>query len=56
LQRNLTAGATHRTTDFIAPETKSQVLAATPFAGPGETVDVTFTVRSGTDRLRRGGR
>lgn len=40
----ITAGATHRATDFIAPEMKDRVLAATPFAGPGETVDVTFKV------------
>lgn len=40
----ITAGATHRATDFIAPETKAQVLAATAFAGPGETVEVTFKV------------
>ena len=40
----VTAGATHRETDFIAPETKDQVLAATAMAGPGETVEVTFKV------------
>ena len=38
------AGAQARQTDFIAPETKDQVLAATPLAGAGETVEVTFTV------------
>lgn len=40
----ITAGATQRATDFIAPSLKDQVLASTPFAGPGETVDVTFKV------------
>ena len=40
----VTAGAQARQTDFIAPETKDQVLAATPLAGAGETVEVTFTV------------
>ncbi|HXW04236.1 MAG TPA: plastocyanin/azurin family copper-binding protein [Vicinamibacterales bacterium] len=38
------AGATARATDFIAPETKDQVLAATTLAGNGETVEVTFKV------------
>lgn len=38
------AGATHRDTDFIPPEMKDQVLAATALAGPGETVEVTFEV------------
>lgn len=38
------AGAAHRATDFIAPETKDQVLAATALAGAGETVEVTFKV------------
>lgn len=36
------AGATSRDTDFIAPSMKGRVIAATPMAGPGETVDVTF--------------
>jgi azurin len=36
------AGMTARDTDFIAPALKSQVLAATALAGPGETVEVTF--------------
>ncbi len=31
-------------TDFIAPETKNEVIAATPLAGAGETVEVTFKV------------
>lgn len=44
------AGAADRETDFIAPAQKPKVLAATPLAGPGETVEVTFTVpeRKGT--------
>jgi azurin len=40
----LQAGATARATDFIAPEVKDQVIAATGLAGAGETVEVTFTV------------
>jgi azurin len=38
------AGASNPTTDYIAPADKSKVIAATPLAGPGETVEVTFTV------------
>ena len=38
------AGMTARDTDFIAPDLKGQVVAATKIAGPGETVDVTFKV------------
>jgi azurin len=38
------AGMTARDTDFISPDLKSQVLAATKLAGPGETVDVTVKV------------
>jgi azurin len=38
------AGATARATDFIAPEVKDQVIAATALAGNGETVEVTFKV------------
>ena len=37
-------GCTARDTDFIAPDIKGQVVAATKMAGPGETVDVTFKV------------
>ena len=40
----ITAGAQARATDFIAPEMKAEVLAATALAGAGETVDVTFKV------------
>jgi azurin len=38
------AGAPFRQTDFIAPAMKSKVIAQTAFAGPGETVEVLFTV------------
>jgi len=38
------AGMSARDTDYIAPDLKGQVLAATKLAGPGETVDVTFKV------------
>jgi azurin len=40
----ITAGVQARETDFIANEMKDQVLAKTPLAGAGETVDVTFKV------------
>lgn len=40
----VTAGATARETDFIAPDLKKQVIAATALAGGGETVEVTFKV------------
>ena len=38
------AASQARTTDFIPPDMKDQVLAATGLAGPGETVEVTFKV------------
>jgi len=38
------AGMTNRDTEFIAPAQKANVLAATPLAGAGETVDLTFKV------------
>jgi azurin len=38
------AGMTARETDFVPPAMKSQVLAATKLAGPGESVDVSFKV------------
>ena len=41
-QKFIDAGAADRATDFIAPSMKAQVLAATRFAGPGETVYVNF--------------
>ena len=40
----LKEGAPHRETDFIPPSMAQQVIAKTPFAGPGERVQVTFTV------------
>jgi azurin len=36
------AGISSRPTDFIAPDKKALVLANTPLAGNGETVEVTF--------------
>lgn len=36
------AGVTARATDYIAPAMKAQVLAHSPLAGNGETVEVTF--------------
>jgi azurin len=36
------ASATSFPTGYIAPAMKSSVLASTPLAGPGETVEVTF--------------
>ena len=33
-----------RETDFIPPSMKSAVIASTPLAGPGETVETTFKV------------
>lgn len=41
-QKFIDAGASDRGTDFIAPSMKAQVHAASRFAGPGETVYVTF--------------
>lgn len=37
------AAMTARDTDFIPPAMKDKVIASTGLAGPGETVDVTFT-------------
>lgn len=42
----VTAGAPHRGSDFVAPEMKARVVASTALAGPGEVVEVTFTVPS----------
>lgn len=39
-----TAALNARATDFIPPELKDQILAATAQSGPGETVEVSFTV------------
>lgn len=41
-QKFIDAGAADRATDFIAPSMKAQVLAASRFAGPGETVWLNF--------------
>lgn len=38
------AAASHRTSDFIPPDRKNDILAASGLAGGGETVEVTFTV------------
>jgi azurin len=38
------AGITARATDYIAPANKASVIAATPLAGNGETVEITFKV------------
>lgn len=38
------ASAMARDNDYIAPDKKGQIIAATPLAGGGETVEVTFTV------------
>jgi azurin len=39
-----TAAATARATDFVPPQLKTQVIAASGLAGNGETVDLDFTV------------
>jgi azurin len=38
----VTAGAQHGESEFIAPESKKDIIAATGMAGGGETVEVTF--------------
>lgn len=38
------ASAMARDNDYIAPDMEDQIVAATPLAGGGETVEVTFTV------------
>lgn len=40
----VTAGASARATDYIAPDKKPQVIASTTLAGNGETVETTFKV------------
>jgi azurin len=45
-QAFVNASATARATGFIAPAVSGQVLASTPLAGAGETVQVTFTAPS----------
>lgn len=42
--RLLREGAPHRGTDFIPPDMVNAVVARTAFAGPGETVQVSFKV------------
>ena len=44
IMKLLTTGAPHRETDFIPPAMMSFVIAKTGFAGPGETMQVVFTV------------
>ena len=44
------AAALARATDFIPPDMKDQVLAATTLAGPGETVETTLKVPSAPGR------
>ena len=44
IDKFLADGAPHRATDFIAPAMMSSVIAKTGLAGPGEMVQVTFTV------------
>ena len=46
IDKLLADGAPHRATDFISPAMLSSVIAKTAMAGPGETVQVTFTVPS----------
>ena len=41
-QKFIDAGAADRATDFIAPSTRPQVIAASRMAGPGETVWLNF--------------
>ena len=41
--RFIADGAPFRITDFIPPTMKDAVIAKTPFAGPGQTVEVSFT-------------
>ena len=46
----ITDGAAFRASDFIAPALKDAVIAQTPLAGPGETVQVFFTAPSKAGR------
>lgn len=46
IEKFLAEGAPHRATDFIPPSMASSVIAKTALAGPGETVQVTFTAPS----------
>ena len=44
IEKLLKDGAPYRDNDFIPPSMNGAVIAKTPFAGPGETVQVIFTV------------
>jgi len=44
VEKFIADGAAFRQTDFIAPAQQDAVVAKTAFAGPGETVEVVFTV------------
>jgi azurin len=44
IDKLLKEGAPHRANDFIPPSMNAAVIAKTPFAGVGETVQVVFTV------------
>ena len=46
VEKLLKDGAPFRDNDFIPPAMNRSVIAKTPFAGPGETVQVVFTVPS----------
>jgi len=46
VERFINDGFPFRATDFIPPTMKDAVIAKTPFAGPGETVQVFFTAPS----------
>jgi azurin len=46
LAKFINDGASFRDTDFIPPAMKGAVIAKTPFAGPGETVQVFFSAPS----------
>ena len=50
LVKFITDGAAFRANDFIAPALKDEVIAKTPLAGPGETVQVFFTAPSKAGR------
>jgi azurin len=43
-------GAQFRVSDFIAPAMKDAVVAKTPFAGAGQTVEVVFTAPAARGR------
>lgn len=43
IQKLLAEGASQRATDFVPPSMAGSVIAKTAMAGPGETMEVTFT-------------